>query len=80
MTVKLNRSERRRRDPYWDQRSGEDRRMVHLFSYFSSGGKENRDTRERRVAAERRKGYLRVTRWSSVWGDALSYKRNAIDH
>ncbi len=71
MTVKLTRTDQRRGDPYLDQRSGEDRRQVHLLSYFSKGGIENRNAKERRVSNERRKGCIRVTRWSSVCIDAI---------
>ena len=64
-------SDQRRGDPYWDQRSGQDRRQVHLLSYFSNGGRENRSARERRSPEERRNGCIRVTRWSSVCVEAL---------
>jgi len=72
MTVKTIHMNQRRGDPYQDQRSGEDRRQVHLLSYFSNGGFENRNAKERRGPAERRKGCVRVSRWSSVCVDALS--------
>ena len=72
MKAKLLQTDQRRGDPYRDQRSGEDRRQVHLLSYFSEGGIENRSVRERRVSDERRKGCIRVTRWSSVCVDAIT--------
>ncbi len=72
MTVKLKLTDQRRADPYLDQRSGEDRRQVHLLSYFSKGGIEKRNAKERRVSNERRKGCIRVTRWSSVCIDAIT--------
>ena len=72
MTVKLKQTDQRSGDPYRDQRSGEDRRQVHLLSYFSKGGIENRSAKERRVSNERRKGCIRVTRWSSVCVDAIT--------
>ena len=74
MTVERTQSEQRKRDPYRDQRSGEDRRQVHRLSYFSNGGIENRCAKERRAPEERRKGCQRVTRWSSVCAEALSNK------
>ncbi len=72
MALKSLQKNQRRGDPYQDQRSGEDRRQVHLLSYFSNGGIEKRNPRERRVSAERREGCIRVTRWSSVCVEALS--------
>jgi len=77
MSVKLVQTDQRRGDPYRDQRSGEDRRQVHLLSYFSEGGIEKRNAKERRGSAERRKGCIRVTRWSSVCVDALSDRSDA---
>ena len=72
MAIKVTQTDQRREDPYLDQRSGEDRRQVHLLSYFSKGGIENRSARERRGSAERREGCIRVTRWSSVCIDAIT--------
>jgi len=71
MSNELIQSDQRRGDPYRDQRSGQERRQVHLLSYFSSGGKENRSARERRSSEERRNGCIRVTQWSSVCVEAL---------
>ena len=56
----------RSRDPYLDRRTGEDRRVKYSLTYFSSGGKERRDYGERRKRRERRKGYIRITPWTSV--------------
>jgi hypothetical protein len=54
-----------------DRRSQNDRRKVHNLDYFSNGGAERRSWKERRVQGERRKGWVRVTEWSSVYvGDA----------
>lgn len=49
-----------------DRRSGEDRRREHNLDYFSNGGVERRSWQERRSQVERRWGWLRVTKWSSV--------------
>lgn len=74
MIARTRQTEQRRGDPYRDQRSGEDRRQVHRLDYFSTGGIENRSTKERRVSGERREGCIRVTQWSSVCVEALSKK------
>jgi hypothetical protein len=71
MSIKHRQSDQRKGDPYRDQRSGQDRRQVHLLSYFSNGGKENRSDRERRSSEERRNGCIRVTQWSSVCIETL---------
>ena len=49
-----------------DRRSGNDRREAHDISYFSHGGIEGRSNTERRIASERRAGWVRVTPWSSL--------------
>jgi hypothetical protein len=56
----------RRRDPYLDRRSGEDRRQVYDADYFQNGGLERRSGKERRQQNERRKDCTRVSKWSSV--------------
>jgi hypothetical protein len=56
----------RRRDPYLDRRSGEDRRQVYDADYFQNGGVERRSGKERRQQDERRKDCTRVSKWSSV--------------
>lgn len=66
MSGKLTQTDQRKADPYRDQRSGEDRRLVHLLSHFSNGGIEKRNERERRGTEERRKDCIRVSPWSSV--------------
>ncbi|MGD8993091.1 MAG: hypothetical protein PVI00_16660 [Desulfobacterales bacterium] len=53
-------------DPYLDRRSGEDRRQVYDSDYFLNGGVERRTGKDRRKQGERRDGYIRVTKWSSV--------------
>jgi hypothetical protein len=53
-------------DPYLDRRSGEDRRQVYDSDYFLNGGVDRRKGKDRRQQGERRDGYIRVTKWSSV--------------
>ena len=54
------------RDPYLDRRRGDDRREKYSLYYFSEGGVERRNSRERRINFERRKGYTRVSTWASA--------------
>ena len=58
--------EKRKRDPYVDRRSGEDRRQVYNSDYFENGGLERRGGKDRRQNSERRKDCIRVSKWSSV--------------
>jgi len=54
-------------DPYLDRRSSEDRRQHYSLVYFNRGGRERRiEDRERRMLQERRKGYVRISNWSSI--------------
>jgi len=50
-----------------DRRSGDDRRKVHNLNYFIRGGVERRKYKERRSHVERRKTWLRVDEWVSVF-------------
>ena len=59
----------RKRDPFIDRRSGEDRRRAYNLDYFPSGGIERRSGKERRRQDERRDGCIRVSTWSSVCPD-----------
>jgi hypothetical protein len=56
-------------DPYVDRRSGEDRREIYHSDYFENDGAERRSRIDRRQPGERRKGFLRVSEWSSVCPD-----------
>ena len=58
--------EKRKTDPYLDRRSGEDRRETYNIDYFSDGGIERRDSKDRRKPKERRKDCVKVSKWSSV--------------
>ena len=61
----------RKRDPYLDRRSGEDRRQVYSLPYFNNGGVERRGDSERRQAKERRKDCTQIGSWTSVCLDSL---------
>ena len=56
-------------DPYVDRRSGEERREFYHSDYFENDGLERRSRKDRRKQGERRKGFLRVSEWSSVCPD-----------
>ena len=49
-----------------DRRCGVDRGREHNLDYFSNGGVERRSWQEQRSQVERRRDWLRVTKWSSV--------------
>ena len=66
MKKKLKSKNARVTDPYLDRRSGEDRRQVYDSDYFLNGGVDRRTGKDRRQQGERRDGYIRVTKWSSV--------------
>jgi hypothetical protein len=53
-------------DPYLDRRSGDNRREAYDSDYFESWGIERRKGKDRRQQGERRDGYVRVSKWSSV--------------
>lgn len=49
-----------------DRRTGSDRRRVFSLKHFRFHSKNRRKTGDRRLAAERRQGWVRLTKWSSV--------------
>jgi hypothetical protein len=55
-----------------DRRSGEDRRKAYDLDYFSNGGVERRNWKERRCNVERRVDWTRVSKWASVPHKALT--------
>lgn len=67
---------KRKRDPYLDRRSGEDRRKVHLLEYLLRGNPDRRSGFERRWNVERRQGCIRINEWSSVCPDAEEMDHN----
>jgi hypothetical protein len=52
--------------PFLDRRSGTDRGKAYRPGFFSRGGIEKRHCSERRRTDERREGWVRVGKWSSV--------------
>ena len=57
---------KRKKDPYVDRRSGEDRRTKYDLDYFQEDGTERRNSKERRRKGERRDHCVPVSDWSSV--------------
>ena len=55
-----------------DRRSGEDRRKAHSLEYFLKGGIERRSRNERRHQDEKRKDWVRISKWSSLPTKALT--------
>jgi hypothetical protein len=58
----------------FDRRSGEDRRKVYDLEYFLKGGTERRSRKERRHGNERRKDWVPISDWSSLWTGFLDIK------
>jgi hypothetical protein len=50
-----------------DRRSGKDRRRRFNFNRFFYRGLEKRNLKERRSKVEKRDGWVRVSKWSSVF-------------
>jgi hypothetical protein len=50
----------------FDRRSVTERRVAYDLDYFTKGGKERRQWVDRRWRKEMRKGWIRVSKWSSV--------------
>ena len=66
MTAEKSIKNRRKKDPYLDRRSGKDRREAYSITYFSNGGLERRQEKDRRTRGERREGWVSVSEWSSI--------------
>ena len=49
-----------------DRRSGKDRRRRLKLDHFLYKGPEKRSLDERRALAERREGWVKISKWSSV--------------
>jgi hypothetical protein len=60
---------RRKKDPFVDRRTGEDRRIEYDLDYFLEDGTERRNGKERRRKGERRVSCIPVSDWSSVCPD-----------
>ena len=51
---------------FFDRRSGKDRRRKIKLNHFFYKGTEQRSLFERRSEAERREGWVKISKWSSV--------------
>jgi len=60
---------KRKKDPFVDRRTGEDRRDSYDLDYFQEDGTERRSGKERRRKGERRDRCIPVSDWSSVCPD-----------
>jgi hypothetical protein len=58
-----------------ERRSGRDRRRFISMQRFSYNGPERRDAKDRRSRVERRDGWVRVSKWSSVEIQGLKIAR-----
>jgi hypothetical protein len=58
----------------FDRRSGVDRRKAYKLEYLLEGGTERRGYKDRRSQNERRKDWIRVSEWSSVWRELFDPK------
>ncbi len=67
MHSKIEKDDKRSKDPLLDRRSGDDRREAYDLDYIDQGSTERREPAERRTLGERRDRYVRVSRWSSVF-------------
>ena len=56
-----------KRESTFDRRSGEDRRRLYSLDYLMNGGVERRSWKERRFYGERRVGWMKVSKWSSLF-------------
>lgn len=50
-----------------DHRSGDDNRRSYNLDYFFKGGEERRRLLERHILGERRRSWVQVNRWGSVY-------------
>jgi hypothetical protein len=56
---------------FLDRRSGMDRRKAYRLGFFSKSGTQKGKAKERRSRDERREGWVKVDKWSSVQLDGL---------
>ena len=66
---------------FFDRRSGQDRRKAYNLDYFLDGGLERRTNaggERRRQRKDRRKAWIKISRWSSLYveGKALKAAEN----
>lgn len=53
--------------PITERRSGKDRRRIFNHGHFFFGRGERKNLLEQRLQAERRAGWVRINKWSSVY-------------
>jgi hypothetical protein len=58
-----------------ERRSGKDRRRIFNHGHFLFKTSDKKNLKERRLQAERREGWVRVTKWSSVCPLSLKISR-----
>ena len=58
-----------------DRRSAVDRRNAYDLDYFQNGGIERRKVKDRRSQAERRDGWIRISKWTSVNKQGLKLEK-----
>ncbi|MCJ8502840.1 hypothetical protein [Desulfatitalea alkaliphila] len=64
-----------RRRSAQDRRSGKDRRHLARLKQLINKGSPPRSPQDRRTTPERRSGWVRLTKWSSVYLDNLKLAR-----
>lgn len=61
----------RRGGTFFDRRRLDSRRTVYSLDYFAKGGVERRTIADRRQShRDRRKGWTRISKWSSIFIDS----------
>ena len=62
---------------FFDRRRLDSRRAVYSLDYFAKGGVERRKNTDRRKShLDRRKGWIRISKWSSIFIDRKSEPDN----
>jgi len=63
----------KRGDTFFDRRRLDNRRSLYSLNYFAKGGVERRKSADRRKGRfDRRKGWTRISQWSSIFIDRNS--------
>lgn len=67
----------RRIGAFFDRRRLDSRRKVYSLDYFAKGGVERRKKADRRkIRLDRRKGWARISKWSSIFINSKSEPDN----
>jgi len=62
---------------FFDRRRLDSRRKVYSLDYFAKGGAERRKKADRRKSRlDRRKGWAKISKWSSIFLDSNSEPAN----